>query len=68
MRTIKLTIDNCFRNPFRWGKCPIKNIHNERIYGLYISYGEMMPTSLTNRWIIVVYFYKWYRAWSNYKF
>jgi hypothetical protein len=66
MKEYKLFIDNAFRSPFHWNKCPIKNISKPRIYGLYIRSGEKMPTSLINRWFVVIYFHKWYRAWSNY--
>ena len=27
---------------------------------------ELYLTSLTDRWVLVIYFYKWYKAWSNY--
>lgn len=66
MRKINLTLDNVFRNPFRWGRCPM-SLSKERVYGIYVSWGEMMPTSLTNRWVVVLYFYKWYWGISNFR-
>lgn len=67
MKKINLTLDNAFRNPLRWGRCPI-DLQSYRTYGIYVSWGEMMPTSFTNRWAVVLYFHKWYYAFSNYKF
>lgn len=65
MKVYRLTVDNHFRNPFRWGRCPL-NIGDVRAYGIYISYGEMMPTTIEKRWFICFYFYKWFYAFSNY--
>lgn len=65
MKKINLTLDNCFRNPFRWGRCPI-SIYNIKVFGIIIVYGEMMPTTLINRWYIVLYYGSKYKAWSNY--
>lgn len=68
MKTINLTIDNAFRSPFHWNKCPIKNLHKYRVYGVYISYGELMPTHYGKRWVVTFFFYRWYRYFSNYPF
>lgn len=67
MKIIDLTIDNCFRNPIRWRRCPV-GITNERIYGLYIKIGEDVMMNIKKRWVVIIYFHKWYKAWSNYPF
>lgn len=65
MKTYRYTIDNYFRHPFRWGKCPM-NIGRQKIYGIYFHYGEMLPTRFKKRWVFIIYFYKWCGIWSNY--
>lgn len=65
MKVYNYTINNYFRNPFRWGRCPM-NIGSPKVYGIYLSYGEILPTTFKKRWLFIIYFYKWYRAWSNY--
>lgn len=65
MKKIKLTLDNCFRNPFRWGRCPV-GLNKILVWGIYISWGEKVPTMLKNRWVLCIYYGARYRAWSNY--
>lgn len=65
MKVINATLNNSFRHPLRWGKCPV-NLGEDRVYGFIASWGEKMPASLTNRWTVVLYFYKWFWAISNY--
>lgn len=63
---INLTIDNYFRHPLRWGRCPAEKIRGQlRMFGFFFK-KELYLTSLTDRWVLVIYFYKWYKAWSNY--
>lgn len=58
-------IDNYFRNPFRLGKVSIYK------QDPYIAFGykytkRLHPHYIKPQWIFVIYFYKWYKAWSNY--
>lgn len=67
-RRINLTVDNCFRHPLHWNRCNVRDIQNLKMFGVSITVGEKMPTSLIDRWSVVFYFYKWYYGFSNYKY
>ena len=67
MKIYKLYVDNMFRNPFRWGRCPM-SIRHEYVFGIYLHFGEMMMTSFTKRWVITLYVGKWFYSVSNYTF
>ena len=64
MRTINFTLDNWFRNPLRWGKCPM-NIGRPVVFGFI--YNKMShPHHIKDIWYLNLYFYKWVRTISNY--
>lgn len=59
-------IDNYFRNPLRWGRVYMYK------HDPYIAFGfkyvkKLHPQHITPQWVFVIYFYKWYKAWSNYE-
>ncbi len=57
---LNLTLDNCFRHPLRWGKCPM-SVGGERIYGLVYQSG--LREAHFGRWRnLTLYFHKWF--WS----
>lgn len=63
---INITIDNQFRHPFRWGRCPI-NLKSFWVFGFkYYTLKENMRVK--DRWVFVFYFGKKYKSWSNYPF
>ncbi len=63
---INLTLDNQFRNPFRWGKCPRK-IGVMKKFG--VSFSTRFETNFfEKRWTLAFYFYKWFWQFSNYPF
>ena len=78
MRTINWTIDNYFRHPFRWRKCPIDKQDKTFILGLKLTWGENMifpkmgivpfitKMAFAKRWVVVIYYGYRYKAWSNY--
>lgn len=62
---MNLTINNSFRNPLRWGKCPV-NLGEDWVFGLktktYYLIGRL------GRFLsITFYFYKWYYHIGNIK-
>jgi len=65
MKQINLTLNNSFRHPLRWGRCPL-NLREDKIYGLFISWGQKNPASFKDRWAIGFYFGTRYKVWSNY--
>jgi hypothetical protein len=62
---LNLTIDNAFRNPFRWGSCPI-NLKKEWVLGIRI-YSQHIPTRIGIRYTVVIYLYYWYIMFNNEK-
>ena len=63
MKSINFTIDNYFRHPLRWGKCPM-NIHSIKVFG-FIYNRRPSPTSRIDIWYLNMYFYKWVWTISN---
>lgn len=63
---VNFTIDNCFRNPLRWGKCPM-NISNMYVFGFAYS-KNLSPYHIGNEYGLRFYFYKWYYTfeWDRY--
>lgn len=58
-------IDNYFRHPLRWGKVSIHKQDPYKAFGFkYVK--RLHPHYITPQWVFVIYFYKWYKAWSNY--
>lgn len=60
---INLTLDNQFRHPIRWGKCPIST-------GSWRGFGLTFETRrnvgyFEKQWILIFYFWKWFRLFSN---
>lgn len=61
--TLNLTIDSYFRNPLRWGKCPL----NQEMYWVYgiKTYQGHHPTRIKPvRWVAIFYGKK-YKMFSN---
>lgn len=58
MKNKNFTIDNQFRNPFRWGRCPI-GIGRIIVFGF--SYKkELDPYRIGHYKSIIFYFWRWY--------
>ena len=64
MKDIIFTIDNVFRNPLRWGRCPIKT-GATKIFGFTFKMRNL-DEYIKPQWVLTFYFYKWFRAYSNY--
>lgn len=64
MKMINFTINNQFRHPLRWGKCPM-NIGSIKSFG-FIFIKKPHPSSLKDIWYLNLYFYKWCYTMSNY--
>ncbi len=56
---MNLTLDNIFRNPLRWGRCPI-NIGKLFVVGIQIDRWDSVG-SLKKSWQITVFY--GYRYW-----
>lgn len=60
---INFTIDNYFRHPLRWGRCPM-SIGKHIVFGFTYN-KQKSPTSFTDIWYLNLYFYKWRYTVSN---
>jgi hypothetical protein len=60
---LNLTVDNIFRNPFRWGRCKT-DTRKVIVFGVTFNTFNN-PIRIKKIWILTIYFYKWYRFWSN---
>ena len=62
---MNLTIDNAFRNPLRWGKCPV-NMGEYKVFGLQTK-KYYLERKQGRFFSVTFYFYKWYYHIGNIK-
>lgn len=67
MKKINFTIDNQFRHPLRWGTMSqVDCFRKIKIFGFTFE-KKLLVGQIGTQWILIFYFYKWYRAYSNYR-
>jgi hypothetical protein len=66
MKIYNLTINNGFRNPLRWGRCPI-NIGEFKVWGVQIVYKELVPCKVMYKHSATFYYGEKYKTFYIYK-
>ncbi len=61
---ILLTLDNIFRHPLRWGRCPV-SIGKVKVYGLSFE-RKYRIGNIGKQWILCFYFGSKVKIYSNY--
>jgi len=65
MKPFNFTIDKNFRNPFRWGRCPLDKHDPVKVYGvIFHKYDEVMQ--IKPRLVLIFNYGKKYKVFSNY--
>ena len=60
MKSLNLTIDNYFRHPLRWRRCPVRKLDPLKAFGVFIYWNKPDRYNLKKHWGVYIYFWKWF--------